>query len=243
MKDWVDKGLKVVGGLAQVITPLYFAWIFWKDEVLHTFIVLRDVTGDSLVHATMACATIGACLFILDRRFTDMHTSVYEWAARRTSGAWHRRLHTASYAFEGIGGPRLFLFQWGSSHWLGAKIEWWTERIFLLVFWPVAIVLLARLLYEGGRAPMWAGVFSLLILVALALLGMKLRNLAVTGLLLMWLAGVFYVQGAPATLVQAALVGLSLTLWGLWERWNAKIREEGAAAGKPEQQDPPSELT
>lgn len=236
MKERAWQLLESFLSFIQVLTPIYLAWVLWGTQVKEMLTVVRSATANDLVWAATVCAVMAVCLHHIGKKYPQTRQNAYWLYFTKFRGWSNERAHKFNYFNSNV--PERFILLSRSSHPVAAWIEWWLERLFIVLFWPTTILGCAKPLYEGGRSPLWAAVLSMGAVLVLALLTMRLGNLVAAALLMMWLGIVYYSQGLQQTLVQAVLVGSGMALWGLWQRWRAKIHEASAAQAPPSPEEP-----
>jgi hypothetical protein len=223
MRRWFDHLTAFVRTAWQVGLTVYLAWLLWKRPITNTGLALWHTTVSAAIQALAVGGGIALLVYLLGRRYQWPSKTVYWFISRLLKEPYKSRLAEINSAMGGVDHYAFFIRS-DHDHWLVAKVEEWITRILTFLFWPTLCVSVGGDIYD--EPVLEAIIWTVVVLFFLALVGLKLRYLLAASLMGVWLEHVSNAYGHERLLTQAALLGVCLVLWGLWQQWRDRIVQQ-----------------
>ncbi|HSE61178.1 MAG TPA: hypothetical protein VLA88_02700 [Candidatus Saccharimonadales bacterium] len=216
----------IVGALSAGLGAFFGLWFIWGEHIKELFRATRHVTVHSVVWAGAAIVVIAGVVRLAEKRYDWLRHSTYYVISRWLRGRLQRGARALDQAFSGedrkYGFLSLYIHNL-SDHWLAQKVEEWGVRILYIIFWPVVIVAGTHAFQDDIETTGGYAITIVIMVLVWAVVGAKLRNMALLVGIAGWLSYTALTQGDIEAEAQAAVIGASFVLWAGWREWNRRI--------------------
>lgn len=225
MRKRLKELLEELVGIAGASGAFGGIWLIWGSYIKELFRATLNITVHSVVWAGVATVAIAGVVRLVEKRYAWLKHSMYYVLSRWFQGRLQRGTQALDEAFSGEDRKLSFLSIYiynMSDHWLAQKVEQWGVHILYILFWPVVIVAVTHSVQgdvttAGGYVATIGG-----ILLVWAVVGAKLRSMALLAGIASWLAYIALSQDGIEAEAQATVIGACFMLWAAWGEWKRR---------------------
>lgn len=226
LKKLFEEAVGVLAALGAASGTFWGIWFLWGNYIKELFRATLHITAHSVVWGGAVLLAIATVVRLAEQRYPWLKHSMYYVLSHWFRGKLQRGVQELNETLSGRDRKRSFLSMYiynMSDHWLAQKVEEWGTRILYVLFWPVAIVAATHSFQDDvTTAGGYALTISVMVLVW-AVVGAKLRNMALLAGISGWLAYIVLSQGGLEAEAQAAVIGGCFVLWAGWREWKRRI--------------------